>query len=155
MPRGYYKRLKPEQRFYNKFIKLDNGCWQWTGSLDREGYAVFWLGKNNVRAYRYSYELTKGKIPNGLQIDHLCRNHSCVNPDHLEPVTGKENTNRGILSQVTKDRFKNLTHCNRGHSLKGNNIIYLPKQRLCRKCNQKRQSEYYQRKKEKLNGLLP
>ena len=72
-----------------------SGCWLWKGLVDRDGYGVFGLNRRSFRAHRVAYELLVGPIPDGLMIDHLCRVTSCINPDHLEPVTNKENQARG------------------------------------------------------------
>ncbi len=80
---------------FNKFVSPQpTGCWHWTGAKTDKGYGRFYLN-GNKHAHRISYELLIGPIPNGLVIDHLCRNPSCVNPAHLEPVTHVENVKRG------------------------------------------------------------
>lgn len=72
----------------------DKGCWIWTGAVHKSGYATIkWQGKATV-AHRVMYELHKGKIPEGLVLDHICSVKLCVNPDHLEPVTYSINTKR-------------------------------------------------------------
>jgi hypothetical protein len=83
------------ERFVEKVEKTDT-CWNWTGSTDR-GYGKIGLrrGVAPLYAHRVSYEFHVGPIPAGLQLDHLCRNRSCVNPAHLEPVTQRENLARG------------------------------------------------------------
>ncbi len=83
-------------RFWG-FALPQEGCWEWSGYTSRDGYPRLSISndpKRIVLAHRVSYELHKGPIPEGLQIDHLCHNKSCTNPDHLEAVTGAENTRR-------------------------------------------------------------
>lgn len=67
------------------------GCHDWTGARGPDGYGKFWLGKRVVAAHRFAYERTKGFIPHGMQVDHVCRCPSCVNPDHLQLVTQQQN----------------------------------------------------------------
>lgn len=89
------------QRFWEKVDKTRT-CWIWTGALDQNGYGKFrYMEKNRSSAYahRVAYELVKGEIPDGLHLDHLCRTRSCVNPDHLEPVTQRENNLRGVWAR--------------------------------------------------------
>ena len=95
LARGMKPRESPEKRFFQKVKKTDN-CWIWTAQKTK-GYGRFHQNSKvgDVMAHRFSYELEKGKIPDGLYLDHLCRNRGCVNPKHLEPVTNKENILRG------------------------------------------------------------
>jgi hypothetical protein len=79
-------------------------CWNWQRYKDDKGYGVIKRRGQNYQAHRYFYEKHNGKIPEGLQLDHLCRNTSCVNPDHLEPVTGAENTRRGLNAKLGKEQ---------------------------------------------------
>lgn len=83
-------------RFGRHITLGDGGCWVWTGSVKPNGYGQFHVtgGLANTHAHRASWELHRGEIPAGLQIDHLCRNIRCVNPDHLEPVPHKVNQAR-------------------------------------------------------------
>ena len=117
-----------QERFEAQYITEPNsGCWLWVGAVDREGYGQIRDNYACKKAHRVSYELHKDKIPDGHQIDHLCRVTSCVNPDHLEIVTARENKRRG-LQGVLK------THCKRGHPLSGDNLLLWREQRLCRAC---------------------
>ncbi len=122
------------QRFWDKVNKT-HSCWNWIGGKDSSGYGVF-RDKIITSSHRFSYQLHKDKIPNGLEIDHLCRNRSCVNPDHLEVVTHQENTKRGNAG--LHERIK--THCPQGHEYdKENTQITTHKngnyKRSCRMCN--------------------
>lgn len=96
------KPIPVEDRIWQKVVKRPGGCWDWCASLNEVGYGKVWAGKhsaagNSVASYahRVVYELLVGPIPEGLDLDHLCRNRRCVNPEHLEPVTRRENLNRG------------------------------------------------------------
>lgn len=109
---------------------MENGCWEWQGTSCK-GYGYFCINGKNWRAHRYSYEYYVGKIPEGLSIDHLCRNRACVNPEHLEPVTSKENTLRGIGLTAQNAR---KTHCYNGHLLDENNVAIRRNQRICKPC---------------------
>jgi HNH endonuclease len=135
-----YKTSRPERwnkemDIWRQVVVVDS-CWWWTGCLTNHGYGVAsWNGKQRP-AHRVFYELRKGPIPEGLAIDHLCRNRSCVNPDHLEAVTLRTNVLRGISPAAIAAK---LTHCIRGHELSGENISYRNgTQRRCRVCNRER-----------------
>lgn len=94
-----------EQRFWSK-VDLTLTCWLWIGVTNHRGYGQF--GKSGS-AHRFAYELLVGPIPEGLELDHLCRVRACVRPDHLEAVTHQENLRRGDNHQRSK------THCPQGH----------------------------------------
>lgn len=88
-----------EQALKRYIVDEETGCWLWTGGT-RGGYGRLKLTDyGTMEAHRASYELHKGKIPEGMQLDHLCRNRSCINPDHLEPVTLQENIRRGEVGK--------------------------------------------------------
>ncbi len=78
------------------------GCWIWQHYKDPKGYGVIKKRGKNYKAHRFYYEQEKGKIPNGYQLDHKCRNTSCINPDHLEIVDNAENCRRGSNTKLTK-----------------------------------------------------
>lgn len=92
---------------------LVTDCVLWTGSTDAKGYGLTRVNSKNWRAHRYVYTQLVGPIPDGLQLDHLCRVPCCVNPDHLEPVTNRENVIRGIQARPRP------THCRTGHAYDG------------------------------------
>lgn len=119
-------------RFWAKVNKTD-GCWIWTAANVR-GYGHFSYGGRRRLTHRLVYEEMRGAIPSGLQIDHLCRNPSCVNPDHLEPVTGRVNTLRSPTNMATINAAK--THCPRGHEYTSDNTYLAPNHggRHCRTC---------------------
>lgn len=119
-------------RFCIKFFIGSDGCWHWTGSKDPEGYGYLRYGIKCVRASRFSYSAFKGPIPSGFTIDHLCRNSSCVNPDHLEAVTQHVNNHRAAAWLPRKNR----THCVHGHEFdKENTKITKSGKRRCRACD--------------------
>lgn len=111
-------------------MKVDGSCWIWTGAKDRYGYGKCGL-LNQWTAHRVSFILFVGPIPNDKQIDHLCRNRMCVNPNHMELVTLKENVLRG---EGFTAKHKRKTHCIRGHEFTPENTYIRPKGRECRKC---------------------
>lgn len=96
-------------------INWETGCWEWTASCDHRGYGRIRVGGRagrKVRVHRLSYEMTYGPIPEGMVIDHLCRVRRCLNPDHLEVVSGAVNILRGISVPAVNAA---KTHCIRGH----------------------------------------
>lgn len=138
--------LPPEVRFW--FYVGPGGpddCWIWQGQL-AYGYGVFSNGRRGgYAAHRFSYELCVAPIPEGLQLDHLCRNPPCVNPLHLEPVTPRENTLRGTSFAAIN---ATKTHCIRGHEFTPENTYVRPNGggRACRACDLRRKSEANQRR---------
>ena len=114
---------------------LETGCWVWIASLSAKGYGRFGLLGRNRLAYNVAYELFVGPIPDGLTLDHLCRNRACVNPDHLEAVPMRTNLERGMWPA---NRHK--THCRSGHPL--------PSSRKCLVCQRAYNAAYRQRLRE-------
>lgn len=117
-------------------------CWVWTGCKNPDRpYGRFGVGdgsNRSVLAHRWSYEDEYGPIPEGLDIDHLCRNVSCVRPSHLEAVTHLVNVRRG----VSGDRQRAKTHCPQGHEYNEQNTYrFGPGYRSCRACHRERKRE--------------
>lgn len=123
------------------------GCWEWRLTRTRLGYGrVRWTGVDEYHAHRLAYEVFVGPIPEGLTLDHLCRNRACVNPGHLEPVSQRENVLRGA-APASRNAVK--TSCDHGHELVGGNV-YLRRSprnpelvwRQCKECNRIRQANF-------------
>lgn len=136
----------PEDVFWSKVDKSGGleACWAWMGSISKKGYGMFYRASDKrwLGAHRVAYELTVGRIPEGLHIDHLCRVRNCVNPSHLEPVTPTENTLRGVGFAAQNAR---KTHCLEGHELAGDNIAIRPRgggERECKTCRSERDRKY-------------
>lgn len=150
-PRGDGHR--PYGRPFNRDLDTDavqgplpTACWMWRWAKCPKGYAQY-HANGHIRAHRAVYEMFKGTIPSGLQLDHLCRNRACVNPDHLEPVTARENILRGESIQAKNAR---KTHCASGHEYAGENLYLMPRGgRWCRACNRERRKRYVVRQREK------
>jgi hypothetical protein len=123
-----------QERFWAKVdVGHPLGCWTWTAALTN-GYGVFSLdGRKLIAAHRYAYMQLRGPIPDGMVIDHLCRNPPCVNPDHLEVVTRSDNVLRGYGQSAQHAR---TGLCKNGHVIAGDNVYAAPStgKRRCRTC---------------------
>lgn len=124
-------------RFWAKVDKTET-CWLWTAGSFSRGYGRFTLSHGKyVSAHRWAFEHLMGPIPEGLDLDHLCRTPACVNPAHLEPVTHAENVRRGEVWTISGMK----THCPSGHEYVGDNLYLRPSDgaRVCRTCTREHQ----------------
>ena len=132
-----------EDRFLAKIARVPTfmGWWVWAG-WDDDGYGRFRVGEQRVYAHRWAYERWVGPIPDGLHLDHLCRNKRCANPLHLEPVEFRENIRRG-----NNPGRKVSRRCVRGHPFAGDNLYVSPRgTRGCRACRRDSSRKFQRRK---------
>lgn len=130
----------PQVRFWSRIDERDDGCWRWTGSAPNPGYGRFYVDGRKVYAHRFAYEFLIGPIPDGTEIDHLCRNRRCVNPAHLEAVSHAVNIRRSTSPLAAKAR---QTHCVNGHPFDDANTYIAPNGvRKCRACGRERRRRY-------------
>ena len=128
-----------KQRLMSKIV-VDGECWMFTGSISPNGYgkirAPNAAGRQCTRnAHRVSYEIHVGPVPDGLELDHLCRRRACCNPAHLEPVTRRENTLRGNAPDAVRSVNGSKTMCKHGHPFSGENLVLRKGGgRKCREC---------------------
>ena len=138
------RTLSPQDRF-NLRVQVDEttGCHIWLGSKARWGYGTLRLNGKKIPAHRFAWEQIHGPVPLGLVLDHLCRNTSCVNPEHLEPVTGKENI---LRSQGRAAQNARRTVCVNGHPFDfentGRSTFKGKQHRYCRTCSTERSRKY-------------
>ena len=127
----------PDVRIMRRVVVDSGGCWVYTGGLTCHGYGRVGIGsltdgtRRGALAHRVLYEIRVGPVPAGWDLDHLCRKPACVNPEHLEPVTHRENVMRG-RSPIARNPEK--THCPHGHEYAGRNLGYDNGARICRTC---------------------
>lgn len=138
--------LKLYACFMAKVEKTDT-CWLWTAAKTDKGYGNFRLNRRTLSAHRVSYMHFVGPIPDGLHVDHLCRNRSCVRPDHLEPVTQYENMKRGEIWNASGKHQLKVTHCPKGHEYSDENTYIHKNSRYCRECNKISSLKRYNRVK--------
>lgn len=142
--------LEPIVRFNEKWKTStehsynDDPCWEWTACRTKKGYAQLFADGKTTRAHRWSYEHFREPIPDGLELDHLCRVRHCVNPDHLEAVTSGENSRRG---ETGKGKRTKKSHCWRGHPLSGHNLYVFRDSRQCVTCKKSYDQERYSKMK--------
>ena len=135
LPERFWCRVEVKDRGYKSL------CLVWTGRDDGRGYGRYYLNGKYRAAHKVAYEAAVGPVPEGRELDHLCRVHACVNWDHLEPVTHRENTLRGDGPSA---RHARATHCANGHPFNAENTYVIPGgkragKRECRACFRIRQ----------------
>lgn len=150
---GYRQKLSaghmqdPVASFWHKVEKTDT-CWVWRGTRQTKGYGYHVASKRGSLAHRFAYQLLVGPIPDGLQVDHVCRNRWCVRPEHMRLVTPRENVLAGIGISAQNAR---KTHCLRGHPFEGTNLLRDSKgRRMCATCRRQQNRESYQRRKARI-----
>jgi len=114
-----------DSAFLRRVRKTPDGCWVWTGATIRGTrggrYAYLTRDGENWLGHRWAYTQARGEIPDGLVLDHICRNTLCVNPDHLEAVTNQVNSRRGRIGDKQRSKFESRTHCRHGHPMTSEN----------------------------------
>jgi hypothetical protein len=132
----------------NYNLDKSGDCWVWKRRPNDKGYGRTWIKGVQTYVHRYMYEQLVGKIPTGLELDHLCRNRACANPSHLEPVTHSINVSRGLI--VTKKLSR--TSCGNRHELTDDNTYIWKDYKMCRKCRHINKINF--RQKRRLEGGL-
>lgn len=145
----YGPPVQPIPDRIRRFVQPEpnSGCWLWIGSQNWGGYGVMRVAGKTVPAHRVSYSTFVGPIPEGLDLDHLCRVRCCVNPDHLEPVTRLVNVRRGRLALPT--RFVG-GRCKRGHEMTNENTA---KGNRCRECARDRLRKWQKKNSQRPNAV--
>lgn len=131
-------RNDPVARLMQKVNKVDSGCWEWTGTMSSDGYGRFAVGRSTTTAHRAAYSILVVPVPADLEVDHLCRNRRCVNPEHLEPVTRTEN----------RRRQARCGRCPKGHVYEDHGVyVGWDGKVRCKPCHKEREAERRRRNK--------
>lgn len=134
-----------EATLTDKVVVGRSGCWEWKMARDPLGYGRVRVAGRTMLAHRAVFEMLVGPVPSGRELDHLCRKPACVNPDHLEPVTHRENLRRSAAGWNTRAR----THCPQGHPYDvENTLINSAGSRVCAACRREISRRHKAKKKE-------
>lgn len=140
--------MTPDQQRFLSQVETTSGCWTWRGFLNDGGYGRFTIMGEPVYAHRFSHEHFVGAIPDGFEVDHLCKNPGCVRPSHLEAVAPRVNNLRSSSRAAENAR---RTHCVNGHELVGENVAITVsggvRRRRCRVCSRLRTAEWKARQR--------
>ena len=152
----YQQRFKDiDERFWEKVqledqVFPENGCMLWMASRTSNGYGQFWENGRQHKVHRWVYERYRGPIPEGMELDHLCRVRHCVNPDHLEAVNHQINLSRGLKHASPWNR--GITHCKHGHEFTPENtaVYYRDgiRHRQCRACLSEASKRFWNRRRQ-------
>lgn len=147
----FLRKINKNSKIFGRDGKSEHECWIWLGAYTRGNlgnYGLFWNGKNRIYAHRWAHEYFIGPIPAGYEVDHLCKNPNCVNPDHLEAVTRRENWLRaGSIGAINALK----THCKRGHEFTPENTYYIKSGgRMCRICKLMNERIWHKKKRLKI-----
>lgn len=147
-PRGQSRKGVSGRLWERVSPEPNSGCWLWLGGHSPRGYGMFYVNGKNRAVHRVSFELYVGPIPDGLELDHKCRNPACLNPAHLEPVTHIENMRRGQPGIITGAKQRAKTHCPSGHKYEGRNLYVRNNgERECAECSRIRSKEYQRKRR--------
>lgn len=132
------------ERFWSKVEKSEGGCWSWSASCNMDGYGQFLYHGKMCRSHRIAYTWIKGEIPVGFELDHVCRNRKCVNPEHLEAVDHRTNSIRAMIATGVK---AGATHCVNGHPFNDANtgIRKTGSGRYCKVCSRRSGDRSYEK----------
>jgi hypothetical protein len=131
-------------KIFKRINAREGECWEWAGKANSGGYGVMVINYKTYIAHRLVFSIFNGSLNPSLVIDHICRNRKCVNPDHLEQVTSKENLARSPL--VSYSVMANKKFCKRGHEFNKENTFYRKRGRACRACARMHDANRYAKK---------